>query len=60
MKSMCYIGIGVVLALDWAALDDITTGNEPDFAGEFVALAISIPILVLLARCIVKLGQQRG
>lgn len=34
----------IVLGLDFAALDDITTGNEPNYFGEYTILAISIPI----------------
>lgn len=29
------------LALDWLALDDITTGSEPDFYMEYAVLAVS-------------------
>jgi len=36
----------ITLALDWAALDDITTGHEPDFAAEYIVLVASIPILI--------------
>lgn len=38
----------VLLALDWVALDDITTGNEPDYNGEYMMLAASILIFGLL------------
>ena len=31
-----------VLLLDFAALDDITTGNEPDYNGEYAVLALSV------------------
>ncbi len=31
----------LILALDWTALDDITTGNEPDYNGEYLVVAIS-------------------
>jgi lipid II:glycine glycyltransferase (peptidoglycan interpeptide bridge formation enzyme) len=31
----------IILALDWAALDDITTGNEPNFNAEYLMLIIS-------------------
>jgi len=31
----------LVLLLTWAALDDITTGNEPSFVGEYTLLALS-------------------
>lgn len=29
------------LALDWLALDDITTGNQPSFYAEYAMLALS-------------------
>jgi len=58
MRSFHYLALGAVLAVDWAALDDITTGNEPDFVGEFVALAVSVPILLLLVRSIVRRRPQ--
>ncbi len=31
----------IILALDWAALDDITTGNEPNLNGEYLMLIVS-------------------
>lgn len=42
MKKVLFWGaILLVLALDWAALDDITTGKEPDFTGEYLILLVS-------------------
>lgn len=42
MKKVLLWGIILVfLALDWAALDDITTGKEPDFTGEYLILLVS-------------------
>lgn len=38
----------VLLAL--AALDDITTGAEPNFYYEYAMLVVSFPLLVWLAR----------
>lgn len=32
----------LVLLLDWAALDDITTGKEPSLLGEYLILIISL------------------
>lgn len=48
--------ICVVLALDWLALDDITTGREPSFVLEWTFLFISLPVLWAL----VRLGRSRG
>ncbi len=39
----------LVLILDWAAADDITTGQESSLAMEYAALILSVPILVLMA-----------
>jgi hypothetical protein len=39
-----------VLALDWAALDDITTGHQPHFVIEYLMLLISIPVILHLLR----------
>ncbi len=38
----------VILLLDYAALDDITTGNEPDYYGEYAILVISVIIFGFL------------
>lgn len=32
----------ILLVLDWAALDDIMTGNEPDYFGEYSVLFASL------------------
>ena len=39
-----------ILAIDYAALDDITTGAEPDLSLEWIVLAVSAPLLAALAR----------
>lgn len=39
-----------LLALDWMALDDITTGNEPSYVGEWIVILLSIPLLGLVLR----------
>ena len=45
MKKFLFgISIFVILALDWAALDDITTGIEPNYTGEYVILILSLLI----------------
>lgn len=41
-------GIVIILFLDWAALDDITTGNEPDYWGEYAILIGSVIIFIIL------------
>lgn len=44
------LGICVVLALDWLALDDITTGRQPTFTAEWAFLLVSVPLLWALVR----------
>ncbi|OGG06429.1 hypothetical protein A3D05_04590 [Candidatus Gottesmanbacteria bacterium RIFCSPHIGHO2_02_FULL_40_24] len=39
--------IFLILLLDWAALDDITTGNEPDYYGEYAVLILSAVFFVI-------------
>lgn len=46
-----YLILGIVLVLlviDWAALDDITTGSEPNYNGEWDILLFSLIIFGLL------------
>jgi len=38
----------ILLLLDWAALDDITTGNEPSLFGEYLVVIASLPILAVI------------
>lgn len=38
-----------VLLLDFAALDDITTGNEPSYVLEYSILGISVFVFITLA-----------
>lgn len=48
MRKILFIGfVIVVLLLDFAALDDITTGSEPSFFGEYLMLIGSLPFLVI-------------
>ena len=44
-KKAVYLIVIAILLLDFAALDDITTGNEPNYIGEAWVLAISIVTL---------------
>ena len=48
----------VVLALDWAALDDITTGNEPDYFLEYATLVVSAIIFLFIAFNVFKRRQS--
>lgn len=35
--------VTAALLLSWAALDDITTGNEPDYLGEYIIISLLAP-----------------
>lgn len=48
----------VLVLLDLAALDDITTGAEPNFYGEYTMLAVSVPLLGWLVRRYINVTQQ--
>ena len=48
MRKRFGLPVIVILALDWAALDDITTGHQPDFVLEWTFLALSVPLLWML------------
>jgi len=45
LKRLLIFGL---LLLDWAALDDITTGNEPNYIGEYWILGVSGVVFVWL------------
>jgi hypothetical protein len=49
-RSLAYTILAVLAFLDYAALDDITTGVEPNFTAEWVMLVVSVPITWLLIR----------
>lgn len=48
VKKILIILIIIVFLLDWAALDDITTGNEPDYFLEYLIVFVSIPLLLTI------------
>lgn len=54
MKFLSIILVAVLLILDWAALDDITTGHEPNYFGEYVALGVSLLFFLLLGSAILR------
>ena len=49
----------VLLLLDLAALDDITTGVQPHFYYEYGMLAVSLPLFLGLIRRFVKVTCRR-
>ena len=48
-----------LLLLDFAALDDITTGVQPHFYYEYGMLAVSLPLLGWLVRRFVSATRRR-
>lgn len=44
-KLLVTAGLVTLVLMDWAALDDITTGNEPDYWGEWMILIVSGVVL---------------
>ncbi len=47
-RAVIILAIAIVLALDWAALDDITTGMEPGFVGEYATLIAGVATIAIL------------
>lgn len=45
----------LLLALDWLALDDITTGTEPSHAFEWAMVIASLPLMALCALAVRRL-----
>lgn len=51
MKKVLMMCVIVVLfVLDWVALDDLTTGNEPDKRQEMAMVIVSVPFLILIGK----------
>jgi len=49
MKKIIIWGpVPILLLLDWLALDDMTTGNEPNYNGEYAILKFSFVIFGLI------------
>lgn len=44
----------ILLILDWLALDDITTGNEPNYFGEYGILFVSLIFFVYVGLTIFR------
>lgn len=45
-KASVALLIILLLTLNWAALDDITTGSEPNLTGEYAVLALSASLVL--------------
>jgi hypothetical protein len=41
-RALLWLGVIALVLLNWAALDDITTGNEPDFTLEWAIVTASV------------------
>ncbi len=58
MKKLALYALGaLIILLDMAALDDITTGNEPDYSLEYAILVVSA---LLFAGLILYLRNRRA
>lgn len=53
-KGILGVVLLAILLLDWAALDDITTGNEPNYFGEYAMLVLSIPFILVLGYLLLR------
>lgn len=47
-KIFLWIIIVIFLLLDWAALHDISKGNQPDYWGEYAILAMSVIVFITI------------
>lgn len=45
-----------LLALDWAAVDDVFTGTDPSLWAESLVLVASVPLIGILLRRILRRG----
>lgn len=54
MKKISLIFFAAILVLDFLALDDTTTGNEPNFFFEYATLIVSVPLVFFLFSLIFK------
>ncbi|MBI4058077.1 hypothetical protein HY405_02060 [Candidatus Microgenomates bacterium] len=58
MKIFFLTGIVLILlVLDWAASDDITTGNEPSFLGEYFIVVFNIPLFLVAGYFLLRKGR---
>lgn len=47
-RAVIALAIAIVIALDWPALDDITTGFETSLVGEYATLIAGVPAVGML------------
>ena len=53
-KALVWEIVLSLLVLDWVALDDITTGNEPNFFLEYAFLLIGVLVFSLIGFIVLK------
>lgn len=53
-RAIVIVGIIFLLLLDWAALDDITTGSEPNYIFEYTVLIVSAVVYGILGILFLK------
>jgi len=58
-RFLLFALILILLVLDWAALDDITTGNEQNYFLEYAVLLISLLIFGILGLVIFRRKQKQ-
>jgi len=59
IKKILLISVVIILlVLDWFALDDITTGNEPNYYGEYAILFVSVIVFGVIVIWILKLKKN--
>ena len=57
-RASIWFFLVVLVLLDWAALDDITTGVEPDFRLEWGMLLLSVPAAYFLVKRLYRLRRR--
>jgi len=58
MRLLMVAAILALLALDWAALDDMTTGSEPNLRLEYAMVGASLPLLAMLGRMLQRRPER--
>ena len=59
-RWIAFGGALAILAIDWAALNDIAKGREPSLWMEYTWLLASLPMLVALWWLARRKGEARG
>ena len=48
LKILFIVLMIVLIVLDFAAMDDIITGNQPSYIAEYLMLLVSVPLFSIL------------